>query len=170
HDRPVLDVARFADDDAVHVPPQHGGVPDAGPGAKGHVPQHDRAGGDERRRVDARYCLTGGNCHCTHASTASPFFCAGFQRRFLAMSTAASLNVATLEPTKTFASRVRPSRETLSSRIAGRGVTGASAGTGMNVGVRGMGRVSKQMLSVLYAGPGWSHGPTVGPGGGATCR
>src|SRR5438309_2000531 len=112
-------------------------------------PHHAGAGSDERGRMDVRYCLTGGNCHCTHASAASPFFWAGFQRRFFAMSTAASLNVATLEPTKTLASRVRPSRETLISRIAGRGVTGASAPTGMKVGVRGMGRVSKQMLSVL---------------------
>src|SRR6266849_9511898 len=91
------------------------------------------------------YCLTGWNGHCTHASTASPFFWAGFQRRILAMSTAWSLNVWTLDWEKTRDSSVLPVDDTLTSRIACRGKIGASAGTGMNVADRGVGGVSKQM-------------------------
>src|SRR5947209_12301959 len=43
------------------------------------------------------HCLTGWNGHCTHASTGSPFFWAGFQRRFLAMSKASLLKVSRFE-------------------------------------------------------------------------
>src|SRR2546425_138311 len=55
----------------------------------------------------------GWNSHSTHASTAFPCLWAGFQRRFLAMSTAAAVNVS-FDENQALASRVRPSRETLS--------------------------------------------------------
>src|SRR5207245_10055679 len=137
-----------------HVAAQHRVVPHARVGAQRHVPQNDCTGSDKRRRMNLDvYCLPGWNGHCTHASTGSPFFWAGFQRRFLAMSSASLLKVSRLEGPNTRASSVVPSRETRISRIAWRGKMVASAGTGIRVGDSGTGRVSKQRLSWLYAGP-----------------
>src|SRR3989441_10959302 len=64
------------------------------------------------------YCLTGWNGHCTHASTGSPFFWAGFQRRVFAISSAWLLKVSRLEGPYTRASSVVPSWETWIKRIA----------------------------------------------------
>src|SRR2546423_1452397 len=154
HDRAVLQVGRLADHDRVHVATQHGAVPHAGARGERHVPEHHRARSDEGRRIDADYCLAGWNGHFTHASTGSPFFWAGFQRRVFAMSSASLLNVSRLEGSHTRASSVEPSLETWMRRMVWRGNTVASAGTGMRVAESGSGRVSKQRLSWLYAGPG----------------
>src|SRR5690242_21915861 len=87
-DRAVLQVARLADHDRVDVPTEHRPVPHTGARTQGHVSEHDRAWSDERRGIDVDYCLTGWNGHWTQASTGSPFFCAGFHRRFFATSSA----------------------------------------------------------------------------------
>src|SRR3989449_11162687 len=99
--------------------------------------------------MDVDYCLTGWNGHFTHASTGSPFFWAGFQRRVFAMSSASLLNVSRLEGPNTRASSVEPSLDTWISRIAWRGTMVASAGTGIRVSDSGRGRVSKHRLSWL---------------------
>src|SRR5439155_9880399 len=144
HDRAVLEIAVLADHDRGHVAAQHRVVPHARVRAQRHVPQNDRTGSDKRRRMNVDvYCLTGWNGHCTHASTGSPFFWAGFQRRFLAMSKASLLKVSRFEGPKTRASRVVPSRDTRMSRMAWRGKMVASAGTGIRVEDSGTGRVSK---------------------------
>src|SRR4029077_7853286 len=87
-DRAVLQVARLADHDRVDVRTEHRPVPHTGACTQGHVSEHDRAWSDERCGIDVDYCLTGWNGHWTHASTGSPFFCAGFHRRFFATSSA----------------------------------------------------------------------------------
>src|SRR6266853_1451109 len=148
HDRAVLEIGVLTDHDRGHVAAKHRVVPDARVRAQRHVPQNDCAGSDKRRRMNVDvYCLTGWNGHCTHASTGSPFFWAGFQRRFLAMSKASLLKVSRFDGPKTRASSVVPSRDTRMSRMAWRGKMVASAGTGIRVGDRGTGRVSKQRWS-----------------------
>src|SRR5207237_8054293 len=147
HDRAILQVGGFADHDRVHVAAQHGAVPHAGARRERHVPQHDRARGDERRRMDVDYCLTGWNGHFTHASTGSPFFWAGFQRRVLAMSSASLLNVSRLEGSYTRASRVQPSLDTCMSSMVCPGDNVASAATGMRAPDRARGRGWNERLS-----------------------
>jgi hypothetical protein len=63
------------------------------------------------------------------------------------------LKVSTLERTNRRTAIVSPVRETWNRKIASRGMTGASLGTGSSVDARGTGRESKQRLSWLYAGP-----------------
>jgi len=88
YDRPVLNIGGLAYHDAVHVAAQNGAVPHTDAGAQRHITQHAGAGRDERGGINLDYCLRGTNRYCTHASTASPFFWAGCQRRFLAISIA----------------------------------------------------------------------------------
>src|SRR5439155_12812687 len=52
HDRAVLEIGVLTDNDRGHVPAQHRAVPHARMRAQRYVPQHDRAGSDERRRMD----------------------------------------------------------------------------------------------------------------------
>src|SRR6185503_997733 len=97
HDRRILEVRGFPDHNRRHVAAQDRLIPHARAGAQRHIAEHDGARRDEGSGVD--YWRTGWNGHCTHASTGSPFFWAGFQRRFLAMSSASLLNVSTLDGT-----------------------------------------------------------------------
>src|SRR2546425_1881675 len=147
NDRAVLHVAGLTDPDRRHIAAQHGPIPDARARAERHVPQHDGARGDEGAPMDVDYSLVGFTGYCTQASTGSPFLSAGFHRRVFARSSAWSLKVSTLDRTNTRTSCVSPLRDTWNSRMAGRGKTGASPGTGTSAGCSGMGRVSKQTLS-----------------------